>query len=171
MALLIDFTFLANLVVAGSAIAALLLNAYVAWGNSRDKKVELLGSIRGLVAELRIRHQYLKVNPRSSKDQMQVFLDASKDIANRIAKKVGRADSFIGESYEPAEKLAANLYELSELQLSESPTDAERNNFGELIKKALGQADVLQGFMNKDIEKRFKLHHVVVDTVTRILDP
>jgi hypothetical protein len=166
-----DLTFFANFVVAGSAIVALLLNAYVAWGNSRDKSLELLGSIRGLVAELNIRSLYLEVNPHPTKRQIRVFQDACEGMANRIAESVGRAGAIIGEfAYKRAERLAAILYELSEVQLGEPPTTVEWKQFDELLKNAHAQGHEVQNFMSEDIENRFKLHHVIMHRVKRMLD-
>ncbi len=168
---MVDSTFLVNLVVASSAIVALLLNAYVAWANTRDKKVELLGSIRGFVAELKMKSLYFDVITQPTKPQILDFQKASEDMANRIAKRVGRAGAFIGSSYEPVRKLAANLYELSQLPVRDPPDEGDIEKFNELLKIALNQAQEVQRFMGGDIEKRFKLHHVIRDAVKRILAP
>ncbi len=169
--LMIDSTFLVNLVVASSAIVALLLNAYVAWANTRDKKVELLGSIRGFVAELSMRSLYFDVITQPTKPQILDFQKTSEDMANRIAKRVGRAGAFIGSSYEPVRKLAANLYELSQLPVRDPPDTGDREKFNTLLNNARAQGHEVQRKMGEDIEKRFRLHHVITDVIKRILDP
>lgn len=169
---MIDLTFIATLAVASSAIATLLLNAYVAWGNSRDKSVQLLGSIRGLATELDMRHTYLKDEPFPSGPQLHAFQDASEGIANRLAERVGAASGIISDdATKLAMKLAENLYRLRKLEISETPTTNERQRFDKQLKDVLNLATEFMAHMGGDIERYWKLRNVIVRRVKRLLDP